>query len=189
MLNNRLDNLTTSNNIKCTVSDSISGTQKIFKTVLNSKIQLTYPSFLAGLMVVLMFYAPLLSLAQQRSPAAVKAITDGKADAIARTYGPSWFILGVVGGPITVLVTAFHKSAVPAETLLGKTPGYVEAYTKAYEAKIRSIRLRYATIGCVTGTTLGVLYGAYTYGYNTGHDDGYRDAYNNVQEHFRNRGW
>ena len=185
MQNNPRYNSMTSHNIKGTVAESIPDTQKISKVVLGVKIQLTYLSLLAGLMVVLMFTTPLLSLAQQKNPTVVKAVTEGELNATARTNSSTWFILGFIGGPITVLVAASRKPPPPVDLLLGKPPGYVEAFTEAYETKIRNLRLRYATIGCVTGITFGALYGAYNYGYNKGHDNGFRDGYDAGYDDYR----
>lgn len=47
--------------------------------------------------------------------------------------------------------------ASPVGSLLGKSAGYTKAFAKAYKAKAKSLRLTYATIGCVTATTLGFL--------------------------------
>ena len=155
---------TTPHIIKLAAGKTVSEMRKTFKAVLGAKTQLTHLSFLAGLMVVLMFGTPFLSLAQQQNPAIVKAIAEGELNATAQTNRFTWFVLGIIGGPITVAVTALQKPALPAALsappagfLLGKSVGYTEAFAKAYEAKAKNLRLRYATIGCVTGTTLGFL--------------------------------
>ena len=158
MRNNPRYNQTTRHNIKRAVRMPISEARKIFKSILGAKTQLTYLSLLAGLMVVLMFSAPLLSVAQQQNPAVVKAITEGEFNATTQTSRLAWFALGVIGGPITVLVTAAQEpSPPPADLLLGKAPKYIEVFTEAYKAKAKNLRFTYATIGCVTGVTLGSL--------------------------------
>lgn len=149
-------------NIKQAVCLSILEARKTFKAVLGVKTHLTYLSFLAGLMVVLMLGTPFLSLAQQQNPSVEKWIAEGEFNAMAQTNRFAWFALGVIGGPITVLVAASQKPH-PGE-FIGKSPAYVDAFTKGYQAKAKSLRLRYATIGCVTGiAAVTAGYTAYDY--------------------------
>ena len=165
MLSNPWNEETTSHNIKGVTRKPAPDARKIFKTVFWAKIQLKYISLLAGLMAGLMFVMPSLSLAQQGNPAITKAIAEGELNANAQINTFSWFALGYVGGPITVAVATFYKPPPPAGLLLGKSPGYVEAYTKAYKAKTRSLRFKYATIGLIAGITTAIaLYTAYDYG-------------------------
>lgn len=157
--------------IKRVVWEPTSETRKTFKAVMFKKTQLTSLSLLAGLMVVLMLGTPFLSVAQQQTSKAEEAATEGESHAANDTNRFTWFALGIIGGPITVAVTAFQKhappaalSASPAGFLLGKSAGYTKAFTEAYETKAKSLRLRYTTMGCFTGITLGFLgYTAYDY--------------------------
>ena len=165
MLNNSWPWETTPYNIESVTRKPAPKSRKIFKAVFLVKPRLRSISFLAGLMAVLMFVMPPISLAQQGNPVITKAITEGELNAKAQINTFSWFALGYVGGPITVAVTAFYKPSPPAGLLLGKSPGYVEAYTKAYKAKTRSLRFKYATIGLIAViTTTVALYTAYDYG-------------------------
>lgn len=147
-------NPTNSHIIQRAVCLSMSEARKTFKTVLGVKTHLTYLSFLAGLMVVLMLGTPFLSLAQQQNPSVEKWIAEGEFNATAQTNRFAWFALGVIGGPITVMVAASQEPH-PGE-FIGKSPAYVDAFTKGYQAKAKSLRFRYATIGCIA-TTLGIL--------------------------------
>ena len=168
MLNNPWHNRTIPYNIKRAVRKTLSEAQKTFKAVLFKKTQLTSLSLLAGLMVVLMFSAPFLSVAQQKNPAAARAATEGEINAARETNRFTWFALGFIGGPITVIAYATQKPPPPAELLTGKSPAYVKAFTEAYETKAKSLRFRYATMGCFTGiaaVTLGyTLYDNQQYG-------------------------
>ncbi len=165
MLNNPWHEQTTPYNIESITRKSASEAIRTLKTVFFSKIQLRSVSLLAGLMAILMFVMPSFSLAQQRNPVIARAITEGELNAKAQINTFSWFALGYIGGPITVTVAAFYKPPPPAGLLLGKSPGYVEAYTKAYKAKTRSLRFKYATIGFIAGViTAAALYTAYDYG-------------------------
>ena len=164
MLNTPWHNRTIPYAIKRTTRMPISEMRKTCKAVLGAKTQVTSLSFLAGLMVVLMLGTPFLSVAQQRNRRVDRIIIPAERKATAQTNRFAWFALGFIGGPITVAVTAFQKPPPPAELLTGKSVGYIETYTEAYTAKAKSIRLRYATIGCFTGTALGFLgYTAYDY--------------------------
>ena len=166
MLNNPWNEETTPQNIKDVTRKPAPEDRKIFKAIFFSKIQLKYISLLAGLMAGLMLVMPSLSLAQRENPAITKAITEGELNAKIQINTFSWFAWGYVGGPITVAVATFYKPPPPAGLLLGKSSGYIEAYTKAYKAKTRSLRFKYATIGCIAGiATAGALYTAYYYGF------------------------
>lgn len=126
-------------------------------------VQLTPISLLVGLLAVLIFSNPLLVSAQQETnPAVAKAIADAKLNATARTNNLTWFTFGCLGGPIPI-TAAFFKTAPPTELLLGKSAGYIEEYIKAYKAKTRSIRLRYATMGWLSGITVGGILLYYRY--------------------------
>ena len=139
-------------------TDFILAGRKVFKTFFLTRVGVTPVSLLAGLMTVLVFAMPLLSFAQQ-NPAVAAAIADAERNARDHTSFFSWFTLGCLGGPITVLTAAVGKPTPPAESLLGKSPGYVEAYTNAYQSKSKSLRSRYATMGCLTSVAIG---GAWT---------------------------
>ena len=150
-------NQTTRHNIKRPVCPLIAEARKTFKVVFLRKTQSTPLSLFAGVMILLMLSAPFLAVAQQANPAAIRAANDGEGEAVKRTSRLTWFTLGVVGGPITVFLAA-RKPPPPAELFLGKAPGYVDAFTEAYETKARSLRFKYATIGCFAGlaaVTLG----------------------------------
>ena len=147
-------------------TDSIVAGRKIFKTFFSTRVRVTPVSLLAGLMTVLVFAMPLLSFAQQ-NPAVAAAIADAERDARDHTSFFSWFTLGCLGGgPITVLTAAVGKPAPPAESLLGKAPGYVEAYTNAYQSKAKSLRSWYATTGCLTSVAIGGVWTLYDYNAN-----------------------
>ena len=143
--------------IKRVVCEPTSETRKTFKAVFFKKTQLTSVSLLAGLMVVLMLGTPFLSFAQKKSAEDGETITAGQLNATLQTNSLRWFTLGVIGGPITVAVTAFRKPPLPADIFLGKSPRYMKVFTEAYESKAKSLRLRYATMGCFTGIAVATL--------------------------------
>ena len=149
-------------------TDSILAGRKVFKTFFSTRGRVTPVSLLAGLMTVLVFAMPLLSFAQQ-NPAVAAAIAEAERSAKDHTSFLAWFALGGLGGPITVLAAALSKPVPPAGSLLGKAPGYVEAYTKAYQSKSKSLRSRYATLGCLTGVAIGGAWTLYDYNANSGY--------------------
>ena len=93
---------------------------------------------------------------QNANPAVIKTIAEAELHATAHTNNLTWFALGCVGGPIP-MTAAFFRTAPSPALLLGKSPGYVDQYTKAYKAKARNLRLKYATIGALGGITISGL--------------------------------
>ena len=137
--------------------------KKIIKTISLVKIYLTPISLLVSLTVVLIFNTPFRSFAQQSlNPVVVRVIAEAELNATARVNSLTWFTLGCVSGPIP-FTAAFFKTVPPAELLLGKSPGYVDEYTKAYKSKIRNLRLKYTTMGFLSGITVGGLLFYYRY--------------------------
>ena len=128
---------------------------KIFKVVVFTSLRRNCVPFLSGLMACMIFGMPLLSFAQQNSVVA-EAIADAKLNATARTNNLTWFAFGCLGGPLSV-PAAFIKTAPSPELLLGKSPGYVNEYTKTYKSKTRNIRLKYAGLGFLSSVTVGGL--------------------------------
>ena len=49
-------------------------------------------------------------------------------------------------------VALIHSPAPPTERLLGKSPDWVDAYTKAYKKNMRRYRAESSAVGCFTGT-------------------------------------
>ena len=129
--------------------------KKIVKIISSTLAYPTPTSLLCILMIFLIFGMPPPGIPQQNvSPTIAKAIAEAELNATAATNNLTWFTFGCVGGPIP-MTAAFFRTAPPASLLLGKSPGYIDQYTKAYKAKVRSLRLKYATIGCLSGITIG----------------------------------
>ena len=61
--------------------------------------------------------------------------------------------LGIGCSTATTIASALYISAVeiPPVKLLGKSPTYVAAYTKAYKSRLRWVRGASITYGCITG--------------------------------------
>ena len=129
--------------------------KKIVKILSSTLAYPTPTSLLCILMIFLIFGTSLPGIPQQNmSPTVAKAIAEAELNATAATNNLTWFAFGCLGGPIP-MTAAFFRTAPPASLLLGKSPGYIDQYTKAYKAKTRNLRLKYATIGCLGGITIG----------------------------------
>ena len=58
-------------------------------------------------------------------------------------------------GPLLPIGEALiHAPKTPAQQLLGKSPEWVNAYTKAYQASMKKRNLDATLIGCLTGTVV-----------------------------------
>ena len=105
-------------------------------------------------------------LAQQNT-VALDAKSDAEYDAEDDVNTTLWLaaggILGVAGnlplGAVAVGGAYFYQPIPPAERLLGKPAAYVSAYTDAYKASSRNLRLSAAAKGALGGATVFCLLG------------------------------
>ena len=68
-------------------------------------------------------------------------------------------LVGCLVGGISPLIGIYnYQQNPPSHRLLGKSPEYVEFYTKTYKAKTRSIRTNSAVAGIATGCVLFTVY-------------------------------
>ncbi len=127
---------------------------------------------LVFLMVVLTFSMPFSTLAQENSTQVedkrvihqisvdVLAKTSAERDAEADTKRLIWvggnFGLSVVGGcllgSVGLLGAYIYEPSPPASRMMGKSPEYIMFYTDAYKAKAQNLQMKYATIGCISGS-------------------------------------
>ncbi|MDE0015376.1 MAG: conotoxin [Candidatus Poribacteria bacterium] len=119
------------------------------------------------LLIALMFFTPIVSIAQQQSDA-VQAIADAKRDGKNANTSYIWFPAGCVLGVVGIVLAGVYTPPVPAEKLLGKSPEYVAYYTSTYQKVARDDQLMEATLGCVFSTCLGgAVYGYLLYSQNS----------------------
>ncbi len=78
-------------------------------------------------------------------------------DAALKVNSTSWFLLGMLTGPISLFMIS-PETEVPAARLVSRTPDYIAKYIQCYEAESVSAKRRYAMSGCFV-TTAGVLIG------------------------------
>ena len=83
-----------------------------------------------------------------------QALTDAKRDA---KFDNVWFGYGICCGILAIGSAYVVKAQPPAENLLGKSPEYVNAYTKAYQEEMREERAKAAAIGCALSAGLWLI--------------------------------
>ena len=113
---------------------------------------------LAFLVVILIFNASFVSLAQQNSVRA-KAIVAAERDAEARVNKSVWLLGACFSyGIVPLIIANVAEPVPPASALIGKSPEYVAFYTDAYKAKVRKIRTSGVKLGCALGVGCSVAY-------------------------------
>ena len=68
-------------------------------------------------------------------------------------------ILSLLGAG-AILPTGYvvlHTPILPADRLLGKSPNYVDAYTRYYRKQVKSERILLSASGCLSGMLVGVF--------------------------------
>jgi hypothetical protein len=90
---------------------------------------------------------------------AAQAQIDGRADAVANISGILWFFAGFFLTWIGIILGYVLSPSPDGARLVGKSPGYVQAYTDAYQSEGRSVQGIHAVYGCVTsGAIVLVIY-------------------------------
>lgn len=112
-----------------------------------------HPMFqrLVALIMVLTLSIPFTTFAQESTVAAVAkaaAIADVNKDTY---YMYRWLMMGCALSVIGVAIAKIRSPRVPAERLIGKSPEYIEAYTKYYQEQGKRNQLGAAILGAVTG--------------------------------------
>ncbi|MEW6455799.1 MAG: hypothetical protein AB1410_03675 [Acidobacteriota bacterium] len=87
-----------------------------------------------------------------------QAITEAEKQAEMDANKWTFFVLGLIGTAVTLLIVNFIEPKPPQSSLLGKSQEYVAAYTDAYVRKVKNIRLNYTLYGCLTGTATWVIF-------------------------------
>ena len=94
--------------------------------------------------------------------ARMDAQRDAQADTNPFLWGAGSCVLGTVGacllGSVGVIGAYAYQPSPPPARFIGKSPEYIESYTKAYKTKVRRLQLRSSAIGCIGGTVInGIL--------------------------------
>jgi hypothetical protein len=94
---------------------------------------------------------------------------DGQRDG---TGNKNWLISGLFLGPIGVMLPWVFGTKVPGGNLIGRSPEYVEGYTKGYKNQAGAENFLYSMKGCgiFTGVALTIGAGYYIYNETNGGD-------------------
>ena len=88
---------------------------------------------------------PIFSFAQEEMSAEAKeAIAQAHIDATKDVDASAFIAMGLLLNVIAFI----------GVTIVGKSPEYTKAYTKAYKEKSKSQRMKYTAAGCVAGTVV-----------------------------------
>ena len=84
---------------------------------------------------------------QQLPPTATETDLTAEQDAESDAKKIRWFVIGLFGNIMGVLIASIYEPAPPASRLLGESPEYVATYTDSYRAKSRSVQTRLSVMG------------------------------------------
>ena len=116
----------------------------------------TFFHILVIFLALLVIGMPQIAIAQQTSERQ-QAIKDARRDAQQHTSPLAWTAIGFVCGGCGVGYAYFRTPPIPAGALLGKTPTYVDTYTRVYRQTAKGLRTRAAIIGCGISAAAGIV--------------------------------
>ncbi len=99
---------------------------------------------------------PQIAIAQQTTEIQ-QAIEDARRDARQHTSPLAWTAIGFVCNYCGVGYAYFGTPPIPIGVLLGKTPAYVDTYTRVYSQTAKGLRTRAAIIGCGISTAASIV--------------------------------
>ena len=110
-------------------------------------------------MSMFMLSMPEIAIAQETSEDQ-QATEDARRDAEQNVSPLAWGSAGFLCGCFGAAYAYFSTPEIPVGALLGKTPTYVDAYTRVYLQNAKRRRIQSAIIGCAIGSAVS---GAYYY--------------------------
>ena len=113
--------------------------------------------FVSTFVVLLCLSMPLLASAQQPVDEMQQARADAERDVERYVSLPAWGAVGFGCGCFGVAYAYLATPEIPAGILLGKTPTYVDTYTRVYREHTKRRRLQAAVIGCGIGSAVSTL--------------------------------
>ena len=108
-------------------------------------------------MSLLVIVMPQIAIAQQTSEMQ-QAAADARRDAEQNFSPLSWTSVGFLCGCFGLGYAYFVTPEVPVGALLGKSPAYVDAYTRVYQENVKRKRLQSTVIGCAIGSAVSTAY-------------------------------
>ena len=114
-----------------------------------------------SLLLLLVLVVPFKAIAEQQLVTVSEqelAILHATRDA-QQSNEPVWIFAGFFLNIVGILGANILTPTVPPTKLLGKSPEYVDSYTKTYQREVRRKRTEQATLGCTAGALcLGLSY-------------------------------
>ena len=107
-------------------------------------------------MVVFVLGMSQVTVAQQVSEMQ-QATKDARRDAEQNVSPFTWAFAGFACGCFAPTYAFFATPEIPVGALLGKTPAYVDAYTRVYRQNAKRRRIRASVIGCAIGSAVSTL--------------------------------
>ena len=83
----------------------------------------------------------------QQHPTSAEAIQKAGQDAESDAKKFRWFIIGLFGNILGILIASIYEPTPPASRLLGESPEYAAMYIDSYKAKSRNVQVRLSVMG------------------------------------------
>ena len=100
-----------------------------------------------------MFNMPRIGIAQEASEIE-RAAEDARRDAEQNVSPIAWGSVGFLCGCFAPASAYFVMPEIPVGALLGKTPTYVDTYTRVYQQDAKRRRIQASVIGCAIGSAV-----------------------------------
>ena len=104
-------------------------------------------------MALFMLVIPQIVIAQETSEIQ-QATEDARRDVSLNVSPVAWGAAGFVCGCFAPAYALLSTPEVPVGALLGKSPVYVDAYTRVYQQNAKRQRIQAAIIGCAVGSAV-----------------------------------
>ena len=108
-------------------------------------------------MCLFVLVMPQIAIAQQASEIQ-QATEDARRDAEQNVSPLAWGSAGFLCGCFGAAYAYFATPEIPVGALLGKTPTYVDAYTRVYRQNAKRQRIQASVIGCAIGSAVSTAY-------------------------------
>lgn len=104
-------------------------------------------------LVMCAFSMPQIAIAQETAEIQ-QATDDARRDAEQNVSPMAWGAAGFLCGCVGAAYAYFAMPEVPVGALLGKTPTYVDTYTRVYQQNAKRRRVQATVIGCAVGSAV-----------------------------------
>ena len=104
-------------------------------------------------MALLILVMPQIASSQQLSEVE-QATADARRDVSLNVSPFAWGAAGFVCGCLAPIYAYVALPEIPVGALLGKSPAYIDAYTRVYQQNAKRQRIQAAVIGCAVGSAV-----------------------------------